>query len=45
MKSRARLVAMVAAVMMPVLLMSPPAVAAADAEDIDRDAEAALSVL
>jgi len=35
---------MVAAVMMPVLLMSSPAVAAA-AEDIDRDANAALTVL
>jgi lipid-binding SYLF domain-containing protein len=43
-KSRARLVAMVAAVMMPILLMSSPAVAA-DAEDIDRDANAALTLL
>jgi lipid-binding SYLF domain-containing protein len=43
-KSRARLVAMVAAVMMPILLMSSPAVAA-DAEDIDRDANAAFPLL
>ena len=44
MKSRARLVAMVAAVMMPILVMSSPAVTA-DAEDIDRDANAALTLL
>ena len=44
MKSRARLVAMVAAVMMPILLMSSAA-ATADAEDIDRDANAALALL
>jgi hypothetical protein len=35
---------MVAAVMMPILLMSSPAVAA-DPEDIDRDANAAFPLL